>query len=750
MAERTDPAPKRRRRIRIVIGVVAVLAVLASAGIVWTTHRRAVPTEQATAGDPRPTFRTDPKTVGSGGDTVKNPYVTISVDPGTVPEGAHLTVALGTPLGTEAGPYATETWGAPVQVDHATPLAKPITLTWNVAHLTADERATLVLVRWNPDLAAWAPAGDPVSITDTTLTARVTQFSIVDWVSNGAAGIAQTVGQWLGKRAEAPECSGKPLPPWVRSVVRPDEDLSAAALRTCVEPDSKPGVVVVRVANNRSYGQRVTLKPGGTEWPWVWNGEADVSPSGWVWTAAKKVVDSRGDAVVPRTHTMAFGVGRPSTPGPVQITMTAQATTFTIFMDLAGMVIDNLTVSGSGSPVVDAFLQGLLACGGEQLLGSRPNNATEAAAQALQTAVACLRALLEPGTDAEAFSFTVVNAYENALRAEIAKGGAAATNAIKAGRLTHEIARRLAYLRLFEITEYVSNQLADSVVGPTTITLHLTGTAQKLGAWTPTCTDAAKDTNLLYRNLALQDRFTDKRKELWQFPTWAADAKTAVNPLRQCTATQQDATANAVDTSWADKKAAAVVSQAIRELTPGTRIVTVDPWADDTAGSAVTRRAGAGSSCIASEIAPRPDGFRCFADSTVVDPCFANPRNATEYLCAPLAMTGKWTLLKGVPRDSTVVNDGSPAIFAARLTNGAVCRRYTGSGPQGVPGYPYWAGSCSGGPYGSQAKVWRVGEDLNAAPNYPLYATNDPKTFTAAVETSDGTVRRVPVATAWR
>ncbi|MFF5182152.1 hypothetical protein ACFY2Q_29460 [Micromonospora sp. NPDC000316] len=681
---------------------------------------------------------------------VKNQHVTVTVDPGTVTEDAHLTVVLGAPLGTVTGPYAKETWGAPVQVDHAAPLAKPVTLTWDVAKLTASERATLALVRWNPDLAAWAPAGDPVNVTDTTLTAQVTQFSIIDWVSNGAAGIGQTVGQWLGKRADAPKCSGERLPPWVRSVVRPDEDLSAAALRTCVEPDSKSGVVTIRVANNRSYGQRITLKPEGIEWPWVWPGEADVSPRGWAWTAARAVFDSKSSALIPETRTTAFGVARPATPGPAQITMTAQATTVTIFMDIVGMVVDNLTISGSGSPVIDAFLQGLYACGGKQLLGSRPDSADEAATMALKTAVDCVNAVLEPGTDAKALSFGVVNAYENALRAEIAKGGAAAENAVKAGRLTHEIARRLKYLQLFEITEYVSNQLADSLVGPTSITLHLTGAPQDLGAWTPTCMDAAKDANLLYRNLALQDRFADKSKELWQFSTWAADAKTAAKPLGKCTAAQQDAVANAVDRSWADKKAGAVVSQAVRELTPGTRIVTVDPWTDGTAPSATTRRAGSGSSCIPSEVAPRPEGFRCFTDSAVIDPCFANPHSVTEYLCAPWGMTEAWTLLKGVTRDSAFVNDGKPAIFVLRLTNGAVCRRSTGSGPAGVPGYPYWVGSCTGGPYGSQSKVWRIGENMSSAPNYPLYATNDPKVFAAAVETSDGTVQRLPVATAWR
>ncbi len=750
MAKPAGPTSNRKRCTRIIICAVSVLAVLASVGIIWTVHRRTTPSAHVIAADPRPVFGSDRKAVGSGGGVVKNPYVTVSVDPGTVAEGANLTVSLGAPLGTVTGPYAKETWGAPVQVDHAAPLAKPVTLTWDVANLTANERATVTLVRWNPDLAAWAPAGESVNVTDATLTAQVTQFSIIDWVSNAAAGIGQTVGQWLGKRVDAPKCSGQALPSWVNAVVRPDENFSAAALRTCVEPDSKSGVVTVRVANNRSYGQRIILTPEGTEWPWVWNGEADLSPSGWAWTAAKAVSDSKSSVLIPQTHTMAFGVARPTTPGSVQITMTAQPTVVTIFFDIVGMVVDNLTISGSGSPVLDAFLQGLYGCGGKQLLGSRPGNAAEAATMALRTAVDCLKAVLEPGTKSEALSFEVVNAYENALRAEIAKGGASARNAVKAGRLMHEIAGRLKYLQLFEITEYVSNQLADSLVGPTSITLQLTGAPQDLGAWAPSCTDAAKDANLLYRNLALQDRFADKSKDLWQYPTWATDARTAVKPLRACTAAQQDAIANAVDRSWADKKAAAVVSEAIRELTPGTRIVTVDPWADGTAASATMHSAGSGSSCIASEIAARPDGFRCFTDNDILDPCFANPRSATEYLCAPPGMTEAWTLLKGVPRGSSLVNDGPPTIFVVHLTNGAVCSRSTGSGPAGVPGYPYWVGFCTGGPYGSQSKVWRIGENMRSVPNYPLYATNDPKVFAAAVETSDGTVQQLPVATAWR
>jgi hypothetical protein len=40
------------------------------------------------------------------------------------------------------------------------------------------------------------------------------------------------------------------------------------------------------------------------------------------------------------------------------------------------------------------------------------------------------------------------------------------------------------------------------------------------------------------------------------------------------------------------------------------------------------------------------------------------------------------------------------------LTDGTICVSKSGSGPTGVPGYPYWAGYCSG----PSAGTWRVGE----------------------------------------
>jgi hypothetical protein len=260
---------------------------------------------------------------------------------------------------------------------------------------------------------------------------------------------------------------------------------------------------------------------------------------------------------------------------------------------------------------------------------------------------------------------------------------------------------------------------------------------------------------LLYRNLALQDQFTDTRKELRQLPSWATATETAVRPLGKCPTAHQEAVAKDVGASWADKKAAAVVSQAIRALTPGdgTRVVTVHPWHDGSAADArKVRSSNRDSGCAASELAPRRDGYRCYVGDNLYDPCFARPANTTDYLCAPARETKPWILIKGATRDTGYENNdppGSSDVFRVKLANGAACTTSSGSGPKGVPGYPYWVGYCSGGPFGAQLKVWRAG-GRKTSKIHPLYPAKVPGEWTVAVETSDGDVKRLPVALAWR
>lgn len=202
--------------------------------------------------------------VGAKGGRVQNDYAAVEVAPDTWEAGSEATVKLGRPLGTTSGPYAEEVWGAPVKIDHPSALAKPVTITWNVGDLSPAQQSGLRLVRWNEDLQVWAPSLETITVKNGKASAQVSEFSIVDWVTNTTLNLMQTFGEWAGKRAEAPKCSNRALPSWVKGVVRPDEDLSTAALRTCVEL-GEAGVVTVRVANNRSHGTLLTLTPASVK-----------------------------------------------------------------------------------------------------------------------------------------------------------------------------------------------------------------------------------------------------------------------------------------------------------------------------------------------------------------------------------------------------------------------------------------------------------------------------------------------------
>jgi hypothetical protein len=561
-------------RIRVVTACLVVMAVVAgcsdsSAGAPTASKAKSasapIPTANKSWGsqDPTPQGFSKAHAVGEGQQVMRNDWVSVTWPAGALPKGAKAAVSLGSPLGGTDGPFARERWGAPVKVDHSTALMRPLTLTWDVSRLSSAEQATIIMVRWDEGHQVWAVTDEPRTLQAGKLTASVSHFSVLDWVSNGSAALGQTFGQWTGKRAEAPKCSNAKLPSWVKSVNRPDEGLSATAIRTCVEPDSKPGVITVRVVNNRSYSQRFTLAAGGQQWGWVWNGEEDFSPLGTAWNVAHLALDSRTRVIMPPTRAMAFGISRPDQPGDVTFTMQAKSDTVTIFADLVGMTIDNMGVGGFDNPVTNATTQALFECGGRELLKARPKDARDAASFAYQAARSCVAAIVGQGSSE--LSQAVVTSFEASLRKEVAKGGDSAVRAIKAGRLVHEISSRLWVLNFFDVVEYVSNQFADAWVGPTTMTVHVSGTPEALGSWQPTCSNVAKDSNSLYQDVALQDQFTDKGKELWQFSGWADAASEAVKPLAKCSSAYRELVANDVVSSWSDKKAASVVAGKIRE-----------------------------------------------------------------------------------------------------------------------------------------------------------------------------------------
>lgn len=193
----------------------------------------------------------------------------------------------------------------------------------------------------------------------------------------------------------------------------------------------------------------------------------------------------------------------------------------------------------------------------------------------------------------------------------------------------------------------------------------------------------------------------------------------------------------------------------------GTNFITRDPWNDGTLSSVTEIKdfGGASSttpSCTGSEIAPRKDGFRCFA-AGIYDPCYQSPDTLTSFLCISwVDNKPKVTQLVNTPSNSSgYVNAGTPegsSIVTVELSDGTVCVRSTGAGPQGVPGYPYWAGSCSG----PSAGIWRVGAPEEWANNlsyYPLYApesTGGRWQVAISIGSETAPARRMDVVRAYR
>ncbi len=188
-----------------------------------------------------------------------------------------------------------------------------------------------------------------------------------------------------------------------------------------------------------------------------------------------------------------------------------------------------------------------------------------------------------------------------------------------------------------------------------------------------------------------------------------------------------------------------------------TQFVTLDPWRDGTLASATDTHDSAGRTnegCTSSEISPRDDGFRCFAPG-IYDPCYQSPTKSTDFLCFFWTHEEqRITHLKNVQVKATsgATAPAGSSIVVAELTDGTICRRATGAGPQGVPGYPYWTGVCTG-PSGG---VWRVGEadtwkaSPSTRPLYPPTKVGGYHRVAISVGTETSPAQLVDVKTAYR
>lgn len=182
--------------------------------------------------DPPPVPEGALQALSAAGATVSQDGVAVTAHAGALREDADVQFAA--PLGV----VGDATFGTPVSVEHSGPLSAPLTVSWEAPGLSDWQRRTAVLVHWNEQERAWAPADAELTVDGTTLTAEVTDFSFVDW----AAGVSQGLGEFTGTRVEEPKCSGQ-LPEWVSVTVDPDEDLAASAVRVWLRarPERRPG-----------------------------------------------------------------------------------------------------------------------------------------------------------------------------------------------------------------------------------------------------------------------------------------------------------------------------------------------------------------------------------------------------------------------------------------------------------------------------------------------------------------------------
>lgn len=561
---------------RGLLAVTMAAAFLAAAAACGGPPRS--PSWQPTTGpfakpDPALGKATATRIIGPAGGTFGSGTLRVTIPAGAVDRGTTIKVETASAAGAQAG----EIFGQPVAVAHAKPLAKPLTITWHVTGISAAQLRSAVLAKWDPAAKAWRASATPLKVKGLTLTASIKSFSAWDWILNSIPGAEDKAFQWIGTRTSPPKCSGAALPSWVAQVVGTDDGASDAATLTCFEPGAD-GAVTTRVTDNRVFAQELVMTSGGQHWATASPADLGYTMTDAVYTAARAVFDTPTTYLLQPLQEQAVSVTRPAAPGPHTIKAVTKVTYATVLSDLAAFAMNQVDI-GTDNPLTDPFLQALLECGGDALLG-KPAASTAAMTYAAVSSLAhCAKAINDPQSEfGDKFQ-------ELALKA-IDEHPESADTIAKAYRLIDEAGEFVAALQFADVAFYVADQLANAMVGPLSMTIRGLGTPQELGAWTPSCSSPKADSHALYVNLAEQDAFAGTGKELAQFPAWGPDASTAVQPLTRCSAQYRGQLADYLPSSWGDKKAADIVAADIRQLgaaavaptTPGTSAAAADSF----------------------------------------------------------------------------------------------------------------------------------------------------------------------------
>lgn len=309
--------------------------------------------------------------VGPEGATVEADGVVVIVPPESVSRGTTVTIR------ETVGSYGNaEIGGHVVMVDHDDPVRAPITVTWDMSHLTESDIESLLVVGWEESLSLWVPTYDDVQLTNGKLTINTSQWwpqwRMPTWpdpvtaVHNILSNAAQTVKEVTGYGVDAPKCSPSSLPDWVESVTEPGETRHAA-IRLCYEPKENRALRM-RSANNRTLSQLVYHQTPAT-WGRAWSTpelKFVYTITGALYHAAHDAQTNSGRVFIPPLNTVNVDIERPDQAGRHRMMLTARIEWDSILIDLILFIADTVDVTSSiVGKIADwnETLGALVACG---------------------------------------------------------------------------------------------------------------------------------------------------------------------------------------------------------------------------------------------------------------------------------------------------------------------------------------------------------------------------------------------------
>ena len=467
------------------------------------------------------------------------------------------------------GVFGTEEGGAVVGVEHDGPLVAPVKVSWDVSHLSDAQQDLILVVRWNEDSQGWLPVDVDYEVTAGVLTAEIAQWSWVSWITgleDFAANFSQTVQEILGRRVDAPKCSGG-LPAWVTRTVEPD-GANAAAIRLCYEARDSASVRM-KMANNRVFSQFVYSNTPG-----VWGDEVEgpdpsVSLVGVLHQAAHMVLSDDSRVFMPPLTEAEVSIERPQGTIPWHITFSRDHDAQSFLADVAFFAASALpTPSGAGTfGYIQVYLTVLFECSvvrvTDEAVGAR--SALEVFLAAVRATASCSAEMSVPASD-----------QNRKVLSRIVKQGLSKSEFKRyfSNKAARTVAGALKALKIGEAIGYFIDLAADEWVESTTWSLSITGHEARLGDWEPTCSSPEGDANQLSRNLVFREPFTDVsnsrvRGRLHTLDNWRSSAEQAVEPLNECGDSHNTQVADAVDDWWTDTEDAAsdaIVSGLIRAM----------------------------------------------------------------------------------------------------------------------------------------------------------------------------------------